>query len=122
MKALRPRHQSDRARSEAGYSLVEMLTALSILTIVLGGLATMFHAGVRAELRANREVEAQQNARVALDLLRRELHCANAITASAGSVATIAVSLPTACTGTDTSVTYATTSVATSRWKRSGRN
>lgn len=113
MRALRPRH----LRSEAGYTLTEMITALAILTIVLGGLATMFHAGVRAELRANREVEAQQNARVALDRLRSELHCANAITASAGAVASVAVTLPIACTGADTSVTYATASVATSRWK-----
>lgn len=113
MKALRPRH----LEGEAGYTLTEMITALAILSIVLGGLAMMFHAGMRAEVRATRMVEAQQNARVALDRLRRELHCANAVTASAGSVDTIAVTLPATCTGTDTSVTYVTASVAASRWK-----
>ena len=50
MSALRP----PNLRSEAGYSLTEMITALAILSVVLGGLATMFQAGVRAELRANR--------------------------------------------------------------------
>ena len=114
MSRLRLRH----LRREAGYSLTEMITALAILTVVLGGLATMFHAGVRAEVRATREVEAQQNARLALDRLRRELHCANAISASSGvAVSSIAVTLPTVCTGTDTTVTYAIASVATSRWK-----
>lgn len=103
---------------EAGYSLTEMITALAILGIVLMGLTTMFHAGVRAETRANREYQAQQNARLALDRMRQELHCASAISAANGTpVSTIAVTLPTVCRGSDTSVTYATTSVATGRWK-----
>jgi prepilin-type N-terminal cleavage/methylation domain-containing protein len=111
--ALRPR----RLQGEEGYTLTEMITALAILTIVLGGLATMFHAGVRAEVRASREVEAQQNARTALDRLRQELHCANAIAVSGTPASSIAVTLPTVCTGADTSVTYATASVATNRWR-----
>jgi prepilin-type N-terminal cleavage/methylation domain-containing protein len=113
--ALRPRRH---LQGEEGYTLTEMITALAILTIVLGGLATMFHAGTRAELRANREVQAQQNARLALDRIRRELHCASAISAADGTpVSSIAVTLPTVCTGADTSVTYATSSVATNHWK-----
>jgi prepilin-type N-terminal cleavage/methylation domain-containing protein len=108
----------DRLRSEAGYTLIELLTVLIILGIVLTGLTAMFHAGVRAELRANKEFHAQQNARLALDRMRRELHCANAISAPNGTaVATVSVTLPAGCTGSDTAVTYATTSVATDRWK-----
>ena len=103
---------------EAGYSLIELVTVMAILGIVLVALTTMFHAGVRAELRANREFQAQQNARLALDRIRQELHCASAISASNGtSVSTITVTLPAVCRGADTSVTYATTSVATGRWK-----
>jgi hypothetical protein len=78
----------------------------------------MFHAGVRAELRANREFQAQQNARLALDRIRQELHCANAISAPNGTaVSTITVTLPTVCRGADTTVTYATGTVATGRWE-----
>jgi prepilin-type N-terminal cleavage/methylation domain-containing protein len=114
MKALRQR----LARGEAGYTLTEMIAALAILSIVLGGLALMYQTGVRAEIRAAREVQAQQNARLALDRLRQELHCASAISATGGTpVASIAVTLPTVCTSADTSVTYATTSVATDRWR-----
>ncbi len=113
MSALRPRN----LRSQAGYTLTESITALAILTIVLGGLATMFHAGVGAELKASREVQAQQSARLALDRLRQELHCANAISAANGvAVSSITVTLPAACRGDDTTVTYATSSVAASRW------
>jgi prepilin-type N-terminal cleavage/methylation domain-containing protein len=104
---------------EKGYSLPEMLTVMVILGIVLGGLTAMFHAGVRAEVRANRELDAQQNARAALDKMRRELHCANAISAApeGTAVATITVTLPAACPGTDTTVTYTATNVATNRYR-----
>jgi prepilin-type N-terminal cleavage/methylation domain-containing protein len=107
-----------RLRGEEGHTLTELITAMAILSVVLGGLATMFHAGVRAEVKASREVQAQQNARLALDRLRQELHCANAISAANGvAVSSVAVTLPTVCRGADTTVTYTSTSVATGRWK-----
>lgn len=104
---------------QAGYSLTEMITVMVILGIVLSALAAMFHAGVRAETRANRNFQAQQNARLALDRIRRELHCANAISASpeGTAVATMTVTLPAGCPGTDTTVTYTATNVATSRYR-----
>jgi prepilin-type N-terminal cleavage/methylation domain-containing protein len=113
-----------RLACDKGYTLVEALTVVAILGIVLAGLTTMFHAGMRAEIRVNKELDAQQNARAALDRLRRELHCANAITLPDGNpvpagvaVAAITATLPDACRGSDTTVTYATSNVATSRWK-----
>jgi prepilin-type N-terminal cleavage/methylation domain-containing protein len=107
-----------RLSGEAAYSLVEMITVMVILGIVLAGLTTMFHAGMTAEVRANRELDAQQNARAALDRMRRELHCANAISAANGvAVSSVTVTLPPACAGSDTTVTYATVAVAANRWK-----
>ena len=105
-------------RCEAGYTLVELVTVMAILGLVLAGLTTMFQAGIRAEVRASREFQAQQNARIALDRLRRELHCANAISAPDGTAVTsITVTLPTTCPGPDTTVTYATQTVASGRWQ-----
>jgi prepilin-type N-terminal cleavage/methylation domain-containing protein len=107
-----------RLSGRAGYTLVEMITVMVILGIVLGGLTTMFHAGMTAEVRANRELDAQQNARAALDRMRRELHCANAISATDGvAVSSVTVTLPAVCTGSDTTVTYTTVAVAANRWK-----
>jgi len=114
MRSLRLRH----LRGEAGFSLTEMITVMAILGIVLSALAGMFHAGVRAEVRASSEFKAQQNARLALDRLRRELHCASAISATNGvPVNTVTVTLPAVCTGSDTTVTYATATVASGNWK-----
>jgi type II secretory pathway pseudopilin PulG len=106
-----------RLGSESGHTLPELITAMAILLVVLGGLTTMFHAGMRAEVRAHRELQAQQNARAALDRMRHELHCADAVTAGSGAVATVTVSLPTTCPSPDTTVTYATANVGTSRWE-----
>ena len=107
-----------KLEGEAGYSLTELITVMAILAVVLVGITGMFSAGVRAELRASREFQAQQNARLALDRIRRELHCASAISATNGvAVSTITVTLPAVCFGSDTTVTYATVSAGTSRWE-----
>ena len=108
----------EKLEREAGYSLTELITVMAILGIVLVGITAMFSAGVRAEMRASRESQAQQNARLALDRLRRELHCASAISATNGvAVSTITVTLPAVCFGSDTTVTYATASLGASRWE-----
>jgi Tfp pilus assembly protein PilW len=65
------------ARAESGQSLTELLTALSILSVVLGSLTTVFVAATRAEIDATERFAAQQEARLALDRIRRETHCAS---------------------------------------------
>ena len=52
-----------RARDEGGYSLVEMLTVLSIMSVVLTGLIALFVQGSNAQLDTNRRFQAQQDAR-----------------------------------------------------------
>ena len=106
-------------RSESGYSLIELMTVMAILGIVLAGLTAMFQAGVRAEVRTNKQFQAQLNARLAMDRMRRELHCANAISASnyGTPVASVAVTLPDTCPGPATSVSYTTLAVSAGRWQ-----
>jgi prepilin-type N-terminal cleavage/methylation domain-containing protein len=86
-------------RGERGYSLVEMLTVISILSVVLTGLTTLFVQGSTAELDMNRRFQAQQEARVALDKLRREIHCARlaATTPTTGSASKVTLTLPGQC-------------------------
>lgn len=64
--------------NERGYTLVEMLVVMSILGVVIAGLTTVFVSGSHAELDLNRRFQAQQQARLALDKLRVDLHCASA--------------------------------------------
>jgi prepilin-type N-terminal cleavage/methylation domain-containing protein len=117
MKRVRRIQSRLRLGGDSGHTLPELLTAMVILLVVLGGLTAMFTAGLRAEVRANRELQAQQNARAALDRMRHELHCADAVTAGGGAVSTVTVSLPATCPSPDTTVTYATANVGTNRWE-----
>jgi prepilin-type N-terminal cleavage/methylation domain-containing protein len=69
-----------RLAAEHGYTLSEMLVVLAILGIVLGALTQLFVSGSTAQVDMTRRFEAQQNMRLALDKLRREIHCADNVT------------------------------------------
>jgi prepilin-type N-terminal cleavage/methylation domain-containing protein len=71
--------------NERGYTMVEMLVVMSILSIVIAGLTTVFVSGGRAELDLNRRFQAQQQARLALDKIRVDLHCASSAEVDASS-------------------------------------
>jgi len=85
-----------RLSAEGGYSLVELVTVVAILSIVLGSLTTVFVSASNGELDMNRRFQAQQSARLAMDKLRQEVHCATSATPSGSSTA-ITLSMPTAC-------------------------
>jgi prepilin-type N-terminal cleavage/methylation domain-containing protein len=69
-----------RLGAEHGYSLSEMLVVMVILGIVLGALTQLFVSGSTAQVDMTRRFEAQQNMRLSLDKLRREIHCADNVT------------------------------------------
>jgi len=108
---------------EQGFSLIEMLTVMIIMGVVLTGLTTLFVQGSNAELDMNRRFEAQQDSRVALDKIRREIHCAQgaATTPASGEAPSITLDLPgqcpTAVGAAQTSVTWCSVLVSTGRYK-----
>jgi prepilin-type N-terminal cleavage/methylation domain-containing protein len=98
------RRLRSRLRGQGGYSLVELIAVMAIFLSIVAALTTLFASGAKAEMDLNRRFEAQQNARLAMDRLRRELHCSSGITAVDGSpltpglaVAAIRVTLPSHC-------------------------
>ena len=100
-----------RVASERGYSLSEMLVVLAIIGIVVGALTQLFVSASTAQVDMTRRFEAQQEMRLALDKLRREIHCANAVT-GAPPTSSIVISLGSYCpsngTGADVDVTWCT--------------
>jgi prepilin-type N-terminal cleavage/methylation domain-containing protein len=114
-----------RLRRRDGYTLIELIVVLSIFLFIVTALTRLFTSGARAELDMNRRFQAQQQARLALDRMRRELHCADSITSGAdgdgdGNVASITVTLPSQCPsakGVNATVVYDTSSAGTNRWK-----
>ena len=92
-----------------------MLIVLSILTTVMAGLTTLFVQGSNAELDMNNRFQAQLNARLALDKVRREIHCGSVAT-PAGQSSLIVVTLPSYCKTGSGSITWCTRSIGTSRF------
>jgi prepilin-type N-terminal cleavage/methylation domain-containing protein len=77
-----------RLASEGGYTLVEMVTVMAMMGVVMGGITSLFVSGINAEADQNNRFQAQLNARLSLDKIRREVHCANSVTLS-GTVVTL---------------------------------
>lgn len=97
-----------RLREQAGYTMMELLIVLTILGTVTGAITTLFVQASNAEFDMNRRFQAQQSARVAIDKMRREIHCSNGITPT-GVSSSITVTLPAQCPsagGVLTNVTY----------------
>lgn len=93
---------------EAGYTLIELLLVTAILGTVLASLTVLFVTASSSQIDMNRRFRAQQDARVAVDKMRREIHCSDQISPSGVSTA-ISVRLPSQCPsagGVLTNVTY----------------
>jgi prepilin-type N-terminal cleavage/methylation domain-containing protein len=102
-------------RGERGYSLIEMLIVLSITSVVMGSLTVLFIQASNAELDMNSRFQAQQEARLALDKMRREVHCASMAT-PAGQSSSVTLTLPNYCKTGSGSITWCTRNVATNRY------
>jgi prepilin-type N-terminal cleavage/methylation domain-containing protein len=106
-----------RVHAEDGFTIAELLVALSILVVVITALASVLITASRNELDANRRFQAQVKVRAGLDELRRELHCATTVTDTSGNALTsgtaysaITATLSSVC---PTNTTHAATFYAT---------
>jgi prepilin-type N-terminal cleavage/methylation domain-containing protein len=102
------------ARDAQGFTLVELLTVLAMLLIVTTALSSVLIAAMKTEEEMNRRFGSQINARIALDQLRREIHCATAVT-PAGTSASITITLGSRCptAGAGTTVSWCTSGSGT---------
>jgi len=93
---MRARLQARRvAEAQDGFTLTELLVVLLIIGVILVGITQLFTSALKSETDQTKRVNAQQDARVALDQLRRELHCASDL--SYNSASSVTVTLPSYC-------------------------
>jgi prepilin-type N-terminal cleavage/methylation domain-containing protein len=101
-----------RLAESGGFTLTEMIVVMVILGVVLTALTQLFVSGTKAEADMSNRFQAQQNARLALDGLRREIHCANGVVVP--TTISFTLTLPYYCPTNstvprvDTSVTWCT--------------
>ena len=96
-----------RLRSERGYSLIELLVSMSILGAVMTSVSILLVGATNAEVDMNRRFQAQTQARLGLDRLRREVHCAISVaTSGGGTVATLTIPATCPTSGGQTAITW----------------
>jgi prepilin-type N-terminal cleavage/methylation domain-containing protein len=113
-----------RLGGEGGYSLIEMLTVMVIMGVVMSSLTTVFVTASNSETDMNNRYQAQLTARLALDKMRREVHCAKVATPSGSATSSVTLTLSwTQSDGTtfncktgSGSVTWCTRNLATNRY------
>jgi prepilin-type N-terminal cleavage/methylation domain-containing protein len=103
-----------RLSAQRGYTLIEMLATLLILGTVIGGLTTLFVSGSNAEIDMSNRFDSQQQARLALDKLRREAHCASDV--SSWSATSVTLSLGSWCPTGPGSISWCTVSLGSQRY------
>ena len=113
-----------RLRGEAGFTLIELVTSMTILMVVMGAVTGVLVSGTNAQIDANNRFQAQTQARLALDTFRREVHCASGST-TASPAASVTLTLPVTCptAAGSTNVTWCTVANGTGRyglWRYSG--
>jgi prepilin-type N-terminal cleavage/methylation domain-containing protein len=83
-------------RDERGFTLIELLTVLAMLVIVVTTLSSVLIAASKGEEDMSRRFGSQVNARIALDTLRREIHCATSVSPT-GTSSSITIVLGSRC-------------------------
>jgi prepilin-type N-terminal cleavage/methylation domain-containing protein len=65
--------------AQRGLTLVELLVVMTVLSLVLAPLTAAFASSFKAEVDQTNRIDAQENARLALNRLRKDIHCAHAV-------------------------------------------
>jgi prepilin-type N-terminal cleavage/methylation domain-containing protein len=68
-----------RKSNKNGFSLIELMVVVVILSLIVLGLVTFFTGGARSWIAGQSQIEAQRNARQAMDIMVRQIREANKI-------------------------------------------
>ena len=113
-----------RLAAPGGFTIPEMLVVLAIMGIVTTALVQLFVSASKTQVEMSNRFQAQQEGRIALDTLRRELHCASAIastqTGAGWPTKAVKVTLGSYCAGAPSgggNVTWCAQPVSTGRYR-----
>ena len=97
-----------KVKNQKGFSLIEMMVVVVILGLIVLGLVTFFTGGVKSWVAGQSQLEAQRNARQAMDRMVREIREGKNITNNSydSDGDTIVLSIPTLGSEPAYDVTY----------------
>jgi type II secretory pathway pseudopilin PulG len=94
--------------SESGFTLVELVASMAVMMTVMGGLTALMVSGTNAEVNMNKRFQAQTEARLGLDKLRRDVHCSYDVSPFAVTQVTLKMSASCPTSGGSTTITWCT--------------
>ena len=68
-----------RALAQDGFTLIELLVVMIVMLIILAPLSGSFVQALGAQVDQTRRFDAEENARQALDRMRKDIHCAHGV-------------------------------------------
>ena len=86
--ALRHRLRS-LAREQGGFTLIELVAAMTMLAVVAGGISVLFVSGNGTQATLSADFTAQSSVHLGLDKLRVDVHAACSETAQAATAVTL---------------------------------
>jgi len=87
MNKIKLKNHKNLIRSSCGFSIIELMVVVGIISLIILGLVALFSGGVRSYISGNSQLEAQRNARQAMDYMVRELrHGSKVLTPNPRSV------------------------------------
>ena len=105
------------SRHRLGFTLIELLVVMVVLSIILGTLTASFSSAFAGEGRAFAQATAEENARMALNRIRLDIHCATSVSTTPDGLVTLGED--SACPGLKgaTSVQWCTKKYSDNRWR-----
>jgi len=91
-------------KNKKGFSLIELMVVVVILGLMVLGLVTFFTGGARSWISGQSQLEAQRNARQAMDSMVREIREGESV--SSGTTTSVTVDIPALGSESARSVTY----------------
>ena len=67
-------------KNEKGFSLIELMVVMVILSIIILGLVTFFSGGVRSWISGDNQLRSQREARLAMDMMVKEIRLGKSVT------------------------------------------
>ena len=101
---------ASRLRGDDGTTLIELMTAMTLLGIVMAGVTTAMGSATRAEMDLEHRFTAQQTTRLALTSIRSDLRCASGVTPTSGTSSSVTLTIPAGCKAAAGSTTWCTAS------------
>lgn len=120
--SVRLRRRLRLLRDERGTTLMELLTSMTILMTMMASLTGLLVSGTNAEVDMNKRFQAQTEARLGFDRLRREIHCSSNAT-PAGASSSVTLSTATCPNAGGSNVTWCTVANGSGRyglWRYAG--